>query len=226
MQRRRGLLLLGMLSWSCSYAVLARPTSAAGEPPAAVPAVTASVSGALPAVAVPAATDPDSATLSDPVAPGDSPPSDASIQELLAVTDARHLIDGLKVQVDAMVSSAMQQARQGKPVTPDVQAVLDRMHEKMLVVADETLNWDTMQGICIRTYRASFTQDELDSIIAFYKTAAGQALVKKMPLVLRNVMTEMQGATALMREKIRQIQLDTMNQLNSLPAAKPTNSST
>jgi hypothetical protein len=157
---------------------------------------------------------------------GDSPPSDASIQELLEVTDAHQLIDGLRVQVDAMVSAAAQQARQGKAVTPEVQGVLDRMHAKMLAVADETLNWDTMQGICIRTYRASFTQDELDSIIAFYKTAAGRALVKKMPAVLHNVMTEMQGATSLMREKIRQIQLDTMNELNSLPAAKPANPTT
>jgi hypothetical protein len=181
--------------------------------------------GTTPDAATPDATSPG-LTTPGATRPGDAPPSDASIQELLEVTDAQHLIDGLEGQVDAMVSAALQQARQGKPATPDVQAVLDRMHAKMLAVADETLSWDTMRGICIRTYRASFTQDELDSIIAFYKTAAGQALVKKMPLVLHNVMTEMQGNTALMREKIRQIQRDTMHELNSLPVAKPANPST
>jgi hypothetical protein len=45
-------------------------------------------------------------------------------------------------------------------------------------------------------------------------------------LSLGVMMFEMQGNTALMREKIRQIQGDTMHELNSLPVAKPANPST
>ncbi|RYD75034.1 MAG: DUF2059 domain-containing protein, partial [Verrucomicrobiaceae bacterium] len=41
-------------------------------------------------------------------------------------------------------------------------------------------------------YQKSFTQEELDGIIAFYKTPAGVALVKKMPVVMQQTMIAMQ----------------------------------
>jgi len=64
----------------------------------------------------------------------------------------------------------------------------------------------------------SFTQDELDGITAFYKTTAGQALIKKTPVVMQNVMAEVQGLMRPSLEKIQQIQKETQHELNDLPA--------
>ena len=69
----------------------------------------------------------------------------------------------------------------------------------------------------LRTYRASFTQDELDGMMAFYKTPAGIAMTKKMPLVMQNVMGEMQSVMKPMQVKMREIQRETMQELQALP---------
>jgi len=146
----------------------------------------------------------------------DLPASDESIQELLVITDAHKLIDTMKVQVQAMIRTSSKQATQGRTVTPERQAVLARMQAKMEAALDEMLNWDALQAMYLRTYRASFTQDELDGMMAFYKTSAGQAMIKKMPLVMQNVMGEMQGMMKPMQVKMREIQRETTEELQAL----------
>jgi len=151
------------------------------------------------------------------LAKNDAPASDESIRELLAITDAHKLIDTVRGQVDAMVNSSSQQALQGKTITPERQAILDRMRTKMEAVIDDMLNWDTLQGVYLRTYRASFSQSELDGILKFYKTPAGQAMIKKMPVVMQNVMGEMQGLLQPMQQRMQEIQRETLQELKALP---------
>jgi hypothetical protein len=156
--------------------------------------------------------------LSAPVLANDAPASDESIRELLAITDAHKLIDTVRGQVDAMVNASAKQATQGNPVSPEKQAILDRMRTKMEAVIDDMLNWDTLQAMYLRTYRASFTQSELDGILKFYKTPAGQAMIKKMPVVMQNVMGEMQGLLHPMQQRMQEIQRETLQELEGLPA--------
>ncbi|HEY1313543.1 MAG TPA: DUF2059 domain-containing protein [Steroidobacteraceae bacterium] len=148
----------------------------------------------------------------------DAPASDDSIREMLAITNAHKLIDTIKLQINSLVAAAQQQAVQGKPLTPEKQAIIDRMQTRMQAALDEMLNWQTLEAMYVRIYRASFTQDELDGMMAFYRTAAGQALINKMPLVTQNLMSEVQGQMKPMQEKIQQIQREATQELKDLPA--------
>ena len=59
-------------------------------------------------------------------------------------------------------------------------------------------------------------QDEIDGVIKFYKSAAGQAYVKKLPLVMQNVMREMQGLLQPVQEKMMAIQRESLQELKAL----------
>jgi hypothetical protein len=134
-----------------------------------------------------------------PAAANNSPPSDESIRELLDLTDARKLVDAAKAQVNTMVTASMQEAAQGKSFTPEQQATVEKMHSEMMQAVDQMLNWEALLPMYIRIYRQSFTQDELDGITAFYKTATGQAMIKPM------------------QQKIQQIQQQTLRELKKAP---------
>jgi uncharacterized protein len=162
--------------------------------------------------------------LAAPAIANDGPPSDASIQQLLDLTNVRQLLDGMKGQVDNMMATAVRNAQQGQPLTPERQAVIDRMKSRMAGVVGEVLSWETLEPIYVRTYRASLTQDELDGMIAFYSSAAGQAFIKKMPLIMKNVMGEMQEVMKPMQAKMAEIQqqaIQELKNLNTQPAAAP-----
>jgi uncharacterized protein len=149
-------------------------------------------------------------------AAGDSAASDASISELLELTNARQLVAGMKAPVDAMMNDAMRDALKGKTVTPEVQAIIDRSMAKMCDVINDTLSWDALLPIYQRTYRDSFSEEELAGVIAFYKSPAGQAVVKKMPLVLQNLLGAMQVLEKAMHQKVEDIVRDTLKELEEL----------
>ena len=149
-------------------------------------------------------------------AANNAPASDASIRQMLELTNAQQMIASMKGQMSSVMNTAMQNAMKGQTLTPERQAIIDRMTAKMAAVVDGMLNWDELLPIYLRTYRDSFTQDEIDGVIKFYKSAAGQAYVKKLPLVMQNVMREMQGFMKPAQEKMMAIQRETMQELKDL----------
>jgi hypothetical protein len=149
-------------------------------------------------------------------AANNAPASDASIREMLELTSAHQMIDGMKEQITAMTNSSMRDTLKGQPITPERQAILDRMASKMSAVTTDLLSWDTLLPIYLRTYRASFTQDEIDGVIKFYKSPAGKAYVKKTPLVMQNVMREMQGLAKQVQDRMGVIQQESMQELKDL----------
>lgn len=157
-----------------------------------------------------------------PAIANDRPPSDASIDQLLTLTNVRQLLDQMKAQFDSMMTAGMQAAQQGQTLTPERQAIVDRMKTKINAVLTETLNWEYLEPIYIRTYRASLTQDELDGMIAFYASAPGQAYIHKIPVIMQNVVLEMQGLLKPMQEKLAEIQKQTMQELKDLKASQDT----
>jgi hypothetical protein len=52
-------------------------------------------------------------------------------------------------------------------------------------------------------YQESFTQEEIDGLIAFYESPAGVAFVEKMPFAMQKSMSIMQSRMAPMMEKIK-----------------------
>src|ERR1700733_12246461 len=79
----------------------------------------------------------------------DAPPSDASIQELTTLARTQEVFSGMKPQVDAMIAASMKEASQGQTITPERQAVLDRMRAKMVAAFDESYNSQTMQNVML-----------------------------------------------------------------------------
>ena len=151
-------------------------------------------------------------------AANNAPASDASIRQMLELTNAQQMIAGMKAQMTTMMNAGMQNAMRGQTVTPERQAVLDHMAAKMSAVFDDMLSWDALLPIYLRTYRDSFTQDEIDGAIKFYKSAAGQAYVKKLPLVMQNVMREMPDFMKPVQEKMLAVQKEFQQELKDLQA--------
>ena len=145
-----------------------------------------------------------------------APASDASIREMLELTNAHQLLDNMKGQINAIMGNAIHDAVKNQTVTPERQAILDRMAAKMSAVATDTMNWDQLMPIYLRTYRESFTQDEIDGVIKFYQSPAGKAYTKKLPVVIQNVLVEMQGLIKPMQEKMAAIQKESLQELKEL----------
>jgi hypothetical protein len=131
-------------------------------------------------------------------------PSDASLQELLQIVHAEDLLKAVDQQMDSVFQSTMQQVTQGKPPTPAQQKELDNFRGKMKAIMHEEFNWQEMQPEFMQVYRQTLSQEEVDGMIAFYKTPTGQAVIKKMPLIMQASMGMVQKKFPVLMQKIQQ----------------------
>jgi hypothetical protein len=94
--------------------------------------------------------------------------------------------DRMVEQVNASILKQMSDAA-GKLLGPNPtaqnQTRLADFEKKVSQATDAELGWKTMQPSFIDLYSKTFTEPELDAIIAFYSTPAGTALLNKMPSI-------------------------------------------
>ena len=120
-----------------------------------------------------------------------APASEASVHELLEVTRARQMLQQVYGQMESMYAGSMQQAL-GDDVTPETQARMQRFSARMTALMKQEMGWDVMAPMYVDIYSKSFSEDEIQGMLAFYRTPAGQAVIEKMPLVMQNTMQAVQ----------------------------------
>jgi hypothetical protein len=125
------------------------------------------------------------------------------------------MVDTMNSQMQNMLKNSMQAATQGQKVTPQVQKEIDQIEQEMNSEMKEVLNWSKLESMYIRVYQKSFTAQEVDGMIAFYKTPTGQALLTKMPVVLQNTMNEVQQMIMPMVQRLQQKQQQVATELQS-----------
>ena len=131
-------------------------------------------------------------------------PSDASLKELMQLVNASDLLKGVDQHMDVVYQNMVQQITKGQAVTAQQQKALDDFHGKMKDILHRQLSWDKLEPQVMQVYRDTLSQDEVDGIIVFYKTPAGQAVIKKMPLIMQATMTMMQKNIPSMMAEVQE----------------------
>lgn len=132
-----------------------------------------------------------------------APPTRESIDTLLAITGVEKTFDGMLANIDALMKRNMAIAFSGQPASPDRQRRIDIMSAKMRDIFREEMSWPKMQPIYEQIHAETFTQEEVDGLIAFYRTPTGVAYVDKLPLILQKSIAATQPLMASMMQKIQ-----------------------
>jgi hypothetical protein len=145
----------------------------------------------------------------------DAKPSEASIRQLFEVMHSSKLLDAYLTQIDATVRASMQQAFAGQQPTPKQQKIMDELGRNIAALVKEELNWATFEPMMIEVYRNTFSQHEVDGMLTFYRSEAGQAVIAKLPTAMQQTMTSMQSHVKTLTPKIVQLEKDSAAQLKA-----------
>src|ERR1035437_8131604 len=140
-----------------------------------------------------------------------APPTNKSVEKLLELSKAGKLMDSVFSQMDGMMKTSMKQVTKGKPLSAEEQAIMDRQQTKMIAKMKEPF---------VQVYRETFSQGEVDGLIAFYQSPTGQAFVDKQPELMKNTMAIMQQRMGPMMQKIQQMSEETAKELQAAKAKK------
>ena len=144
-------------------------------------------------------------------------PSPASIELLLVVSNAQKNNEAVLVQVNSMLKPMFQQALGAREMTAEqrqqAEAFMDEFSRRMAPVMQDELAWERMKGPMAQVYAESFTQEEIDGLIAFYESPAGRAFVEKMPIVMQKSMLSMQQRMGPLVQRMTQAATEAVNEL-------------
>jgi hypothetical protein len=121
-----------------------------------------------------------------------------------------HMDTLMKQFMDTIRQQASANAQQlaGKSLTPENQAKLDDFQNKMFAVIESQIGWKVLEPDILDLYAKTFTDEELDGILAFYKSPAGISMVEKLPGLTTQAMQLTQSRMAALQPQLRQMIVD------------------
>jgi len=114
-------------------------------------------------------------------------PTDASLEQLLVVTHADQLMTSVQKQTRAslkpMFDQAVEQIAAEHPEKREhVTQVFAKFMNTTMDSVEAELSWAALKPMTLEVYRSTFSQEEVNAMIAFYGSPTGQSVIAKMPL--------------------------------------------
>jgi hypothetical protein len=159
--------------------------------------------------------------LSAATAHADDATKHAKVRELFQLTSMQNRVDQIRVSAltQARAFAAQQFASTGVSAQPDPKG-LAVYYDKLNALVAESYNWAKLEPAYEKVYADLYTEDELDGILAFYKSPVGQALLAKTPEATRQVLQISRQQFEDLTPQIQKLTEDYVAHLQTKPTAK------
>lgn len=144
-----------------------------------------------------------------------TPPSDASLHQLFEATHVSRILDTYMSTIDSGMQAGMREALKGMSPNAKQQQIIADMRAQIIKEFRTALSWPKLEPILMDVYRRNFTQQEVNDMLAFYRTPSGRALVEKMPATMQQASQAVQGMLPELLQHMKQIQSDGIARLRA-----------
>jgi hypothetical protein len=111
----------------------------------------------------------------------DDASKEAKIEEMFRITKVDQMQTQMMEQMKGVLGNIFDQ-----PGTPaEVRNNRKELEDEVFAIIRKRVSWEKMRPEFVRAYSETLTEPELDSILAFYKTPGGMAILEKMPTLMK-----------------------------------------
>jgi hypothetical protein len=125
----------------------------------------------------------------------------------------QQMMDTVQKQASAMALQVT-----GDTLTPQQQVLRDDFNKKAFALVESRMGWKALEPDILDLYARNFTDDELDAMLAFYKSPAGVSMIAKTPTISAQ---SSQIALARMTELMPELKQMALDFAKAAKAAKP-----
>jgi uncharacterized protein len=162
------------------------------------------------------------------IVPADQQPTKEQLIKLFEVMRLREQMKAMRQMVPSMVQqqikSAMQQTESNLPagtkLTPEQREGMERVMNKYVGKAMDLYPADEMLTDMTAIYQRHLSRDDVDGLIAFYGSAAGQHLLDAQPVIAQEYMPMVMGKVAERSQAMTKEMMKEMSEI--VPATKQT----
>jgi len=145
----------------------------------------------------------------------DDASKNAKIEEMLRLTHSDQMLTQILDQMKSTVTAQLNTMN----VPADARPKAEEMQQKMMALIADRLSWEKAKPALIKVYSDTFTESEIDGIVAFYKSPPGQAMLEKMPQLMQKSMAVGQQLMGDVMPEIQRMK-EEMKQQESNPTPK------
>ena len=141
----------------------------------------------------------------------------AKAADLIAVQHTEKTVQQIAANITSQLDDAADRAA-GPDATADQKAKIDDFKKQVAQLIDANLGWTALKPSLVDLYVKTFTEDQLDQILAFYKTPAGAALLDKMPELNKQFGQLGNDRVTAMRDQLQKAYQDLQTSLHPIPS--------
>jgi len=105
----------------------------------------------------------------------------AKVQEMLDLQHLDRTMDQIMKVLETQATAATNAKLNGRHATPEQKARIDAFQKQLFDYIGSQVSWESMRSDYIDLYAQTFTEDEIDGMLTFYKSPAGAAMIAKTP---------------------------------------------
>lgn len=134
-----------------------------------------------------------------PFAHADATSKLAKIHDFFKLTRQEQLTTQIMNQMMQQANSGMMEKLTGIHLTPEQQKPVTAFVNKVDAIIENTLSWKQIEPALVNLYSDAFTEQQMDDMLAFYKSPTGQAVIEKTPLLVKqsNAMAQQRLAAVM-----------------------------
>lgn len=102
----------------------------------------------------------------------------AKAKEMLAILHTERVSQQITNNIMKQAAALPQQVF-GGPVPPESKAKFDAFEQQLQQATDAQIGWKVLEPVYVDLYAKTYTEPELDAILTFYKSPAGQSMLAK-----------------------------------------------
>ena len=122
-------------------------------------------------------------------------------EEIMKLTNMQKMMDQTKVQIQQMQIRVMQQLEVSEKDKKGAAEFQNKINEMIF----NELTWDNIKSEYIKLFVDVYTIDELKGLVQFYKSPAGQSLIKKQPIIMQKSMMISQSKIQKLIPKLKKM---------------------
>ncbi len=144
----------------------------------------------------------------------------AKVKELFATMHMDHMLDQMMRSIQGEVKAMAQETPGAEQLTPAQQKLMQDFMDKSMKVVNESVGWAALEPAYVKLYATTYSEEEIDGILAFYKSPVGQTMLAKTPELSAGGMQIVHARMGDFQPKLQALQQEYMKELAATAPAK------
>ena len=141
-----------------------------------------------------------------------APAKPEAVESLLDVLQLQATVESAVRGLEQQLRQSIRQSYASRPLTEEQRKTLEPLPDRAAAALREEMAWSVLKPQYVKVYQDTFEQEEVEALVTFFRTPAGQAYVKKSGALQQKVgavnQAQLQKAQARARQLVEQAARD------------------